>query len=179
MRITTKRIIILSTLLSSVIIAGSIYFFASISSNEPTPDSGGVEYDGPTPQELVETEAHKDEVVKQMDIEKASEQTKSSQAKKNVIPVITNSAQNGNNVLITAYIPGIFEEGGTCKLEVSKDSNTITRSNSAFANATTTDCKPFKLARSDFLSNGNWKVKITYSSKSAQGTSQVSTIRIK
>jgi hypothetical protein len=135
-------------------------------------------YSGPTDEEKAEANARKAEIVEQMEKEQ-SQSASSSGSKKQVKPVITNASQNGSEIFVSAYVPGIFENGGTCVLEAKKDSYTVRKTNNAFAGATTTDCAPFRISASEFKAKGDWQVTVSYTSAKAQGTSSASTLKVK
>jgi cytoskeletal protein RodZ len=84
--------------------------------------------------------------------------------KKEVTPVITNASTSE----VRAYVPGIFEDGGTCKATATKGSQTVTKSSAGFADVNKTSCVPIKWS----LAGSGWSVILSYSSSTAQGKSE-------
>lgn len=135
-----------------------------------------INYGPPTDKEKQEAQANKDALV-QSNAEK-TKPTPVTNQKKPVTPVITAANQNSNQVTVTAYTPTIFENGGKCTMTATKGSKKVTKTNDAFANATTTDCAPFLMQRSDFPESGDWNITVSYNSSTAEGTSQAKTLTI-
>jgi hypothetical protein len=97
-----------------------------------------------------------------------------SSGKKNVTPIVTEADQSQ----VTAFVPGIFEEGGSCVATFTKDSAVLTKTVQGFANATYTSCAPFNFSGSFFPTNGQWSVTVAYKSTSAEGTSSRYTFEV-
>lgn len=94
--------------------------------------------------------------------------------KTKVTPVITNASVSG----INSYVPGIFEEGGTCTATFTKSGQSFSRSSTGFQNATNTGCPPITTTRSDFPSTGSWSVTLSYSSAKSEGSSPSKTFDV-
>lgn len=139
-----------------------------------TTDTSGIDYGPPTEEEKAEAERHKEELARQM--EQESQPTGSE--KKQVTPVITNASQNGQEAMVSAYIQGIFENGGVCTVTFTKGSQKITKTSEAFADASTTICKSFAVSRSEFDSAGDWQVVVSYSSQTSEGSSQTKNLAL-
>lgn len=175
-----KKIIIIALITIVVVVIAVVGFLSwrrahnSVkTNNDPNGDSlGYVNYGPPTEQEKQEAETNKDAVVDRQKLEQqAANDPTSGGTKKQVIPQISSANQTGQDVLITAYVGGVFEGGGTCTLVAQNGSQKITRTSEGFADATTTSCTPFRMTRNEFPAAGNWTVTIQYSSKTAEGIS--------
>lgn len=140
-----------------------------------------INYSEATPNEKKESEARKDAIVESKNKQKdAGNPTSGSQGKKAVTPVITLARFSDGAAEIRAFVPGIYENDGTCTLTLSQNDKIITRQAAAIANASTTDCQQFLVNRSDFPSGGTWSVAVAYSSSASEGKStQNSTVEIK
>lgn len=103
--------------------------------------------------------------VKQNIVNMENKQNNTQMGLKQVMPVITSASLD--NVL--AYIPGVFEEGGTCIASFIQNSTVITRTSIGFGNVSYTQCAPIN----PNLPNGNkWLVAVEYKSKTSQGKSK-------
>ncbi|HMS49848.1 MAG TPA: hypothetical protein PKA02_00210 [Candidatus Saccharibacteria bacterium] len=163
-RFTKKYLLIILAVL--VVIAGCYLFVNARSAevqnttNKPARDSG-TNLDPPTKEEKSETEAHKKE------LEQSTQPTNTSEnGKKQVTPFITGADKQE----ISAYVSGIFEEGGTCTATLTKDGKTLTKTSKGFGNVSYTSCEPIEVSGS--LENGTWSVIVSYSSGTAGGKSE-------
>jgi len=133
--------------------------------NQPASDASDQEsgdyinLNPPTEEDKQETEANK----KSLSEDRPSPPP-TSNGKKQVTPVIT-SVDGGK---VYAYVPGIFEDGGTCKATATKGSQTKTAKSTAFANVSDTSCAPISIS----LSGSGWSVVVSYSSSTSQGQSE-------
>ena len=134
-------------------------------------------FSGPTEQEKADSEAHKDDIVKQQNEDKQN-QGNGSQDQKTVTPIITDASQNGTSIRVAGYVSGIFEDGGTCTITITKGTAKITKTAQAFANVSTTQCSPVTIDRSEFPDAGQWQVTLAYNSAAAKGTSQAQQLAI-
>ncbi len=98
---------------------------------------------------------------------------------KSVKPTITYASQEGNEITVSAYVSGVFEEGGTCKAIFTKSSHTaLSKSSKGFHNVSYTACAPIRIPRSDFPVGGSWYLKVSYKSPKAEGTSAQQSVTI-
>lgn len=138
-----------------------------------------VNYSPPTGQEKKDTEAHKDDLSKQMADDGQNNGDPGGQdGAKQVKPVITNISTINGQITVTSYVSGIFEDGGICTLTAAKGSQQKTFTANAFANATTTDCQPFRLASSEFPGGGTWTFRVAYTSSTASGSSDTKDFKV-
>lgn len=178
---TNKKLLILSVFIVVVLaLAGSFFLIKHKSQEASTPtdsanqtDTSNINYGPPTEEEKAQADQHKDQVIERNNLEQNNTKNNS------VTPVITSATQDGQQIMVTAYVPGIFEDGGTCTLSAQHGSSTLTKTTDGFANATTTDCAPFFIGRSEFSEAGDWSVTVSYSSESANGTSLTQVLDIK
>lgn len=141
-----------------------------------TKAADSIKYAPATPQEKQQAEDRKDEIIRdQAKAEEAANAPKTSSGKKAVTPVITYATYKDGMAEIQAYIPGLFEDGGSCTLTLTQASQTVTKQVPALANVSTTDCQRFNVPRADFPASGTWKVIINYSSTTAEGASSQNT----
>lgn len=97
---------------------------------------------------------------------------------KPVIPVISDATQYDSRVEVRSYVPGVFENGGTCTVTVSKGDQTLTKPVNGSKDATTTSCEVVLIRRSEFAIAGTWDVTVTYLSGTAKGTSAVKKLEV-
>jgi cytoskeletal protein RodZ len=122
----------------------------------------------PTPQEKADTEAHK----QSLENPPAAPPTTSG-GKKQVTPVIT-SNNGSTSYKASAYVTGVFEEGGICTATATKGSATVTGNSIGIENSNYTTCPPISLN----LSPGTWALSVSYSSAKAEGKSEAKNIVI-
>ena len=75
-----------------------------------------------------------------------------------------------SNLEVRAFTNGVVQ-AGTCTVTVVKDGKTITKTSGAFIDASSTQCEPILIPKSQ-LSSGTWSVMVTYSSNGAYGVSE-------
>lgn len=177
LRLPSKKITVIAI---AVLLVGASGVFAyqklrgepeSIATEPGQLDESGINYGPPTKEEKQQAEDHKNDVVNQMNVEN---QSPSSQ-KKAVTPVITYAQRVDNEVRVNAYVPGVFEDGGTCTFTFKNGDQTITKTTQGVANVSTTDCARLTFDKSE-LSAGSWQVTVSYSSGNAEGTSAAKTV---
>ncbi len=162
----TKRPVIVASALILLIGAGLAYnqfkdgkdAYESAASD---PQSGEyINLNPPTEQEKKDAEENK----KTLAEEPSPPAPPTSDGKKQVTPEIV-SADRGE---VRAYVPGIFEDGGTCTATATKGSQTETATSTGFGNVSYTQCEPLKWS----LPIGEWSVVVSYSSSTAKGSSE-------
>lgn len=94
-----------------------------------------------------------------------------------VKPVIATLYRSDSNVVVSGYVPGIFEDGGLCTATFTQSSKSVDGTSSAFANATTTDCQTITI-KTDQFSAGDWSVVLSYSSANHSGKSDAKIISL-
>lgn len=100
-------------------------------------------------------------------------------AKRIVKPTINFVEQNGNQVELGAFVPGVFEDGGQCKASFTKDGNTISKMVIASKEGSATYCPIISIPVSEFPEKSEWSAVISYDSPSSSGVSDSSKFEIK
>jgi hypothetical protein len=133
-----------------------------------------IKYEEATNQEKTETEEFKNNQIEEQD--QPSQQAQTGQ-KTAVSPVILSASISGDQAQLRSFVQGVVEDGGTCSYTFSKDSETIQKQVSGFANVSSTNCSPLDFPKSE-LTKGTWKVSLKYSSTKAEGVSGVMTLEV-
>lgn len=168
------------TVLAVVLLVGGAFLLIKTLGNNNSPSFGpdGINYGPATSTEKKETEQHKKDLQKQIDTEKSAQDNPST-TKQEHDPVLVDSSQYGNVIEVSAYVPGVIEDGGICTLKLTRDSKSITRTVTGEKDATTTRCPIFSVPRSDFPSTGTWTVIVSYDSSTSQGASRTNKLEVK
>jgi len=170
-----KKIIILTV--AGLIVLGGILVYA-FNRNASTPNNGdGINYGPPTEQELKDTEANKNNVIKRQELEKNWKTPNPSEVKK-VTPIITSYGQSGNSVEIAARVPSVFEDGGQCTLIMTKNGKSVKSTRNGSKNVSEVTCGFIQIHNSK-LSPGDWTAQVSYDSPTAKGVSSSRTIRVR
>ncbi len=158
-----KRVLVIGAVLLCVLLIGG-YAWYRHSHPKPrsiiTADGQTVNLEPATNEEKAQTEAHKDNIVS--DSEKAKS-TATGQMKQSTV-VINQASGTG----VTAYVTGVFEEGGNCTATAVSGSQTITKSSVGFQNASYTQCVPIQWDSP--LAKGSWNITVTYKSAQTEST---------
>lgn len=169
-RLTKKTAVIAAAAVITLGVGGFYVYKTQIADPGPQPVNP-INYDPPTEEEKKQAEDNKQRIVDEQNAPKTT-------GKKEVTPVITNASQLTQTITINAYVSGIFEDGGTCTATITQGSQTLVKTSQSFANASTTDCSPIRIDRSEFPSGGDWQVVIAYDSSAATGRSQSKTLAL-
>lgn len=116
-----------------------------------------VDFTPPTPEEKQETEANKRSFA---DDSPDSGDNSTGQ----VVPVITYADRS----VVRGYVPGVFEDGGTCTATATKGSQTKTANSEGFEDFNKTTCAPITIS----LPDGGWSVVLSYNSNTVKGQSE-------
>ena len=171
MILKNKKIFFMSSLVLVGALSSTLFLVVKQRSQSTVPTQtikqpgGDITVSPPTKQEQAESNAAKDQIVKDKAANSARDNNPSAS---NVIPVITFVDQNG----INAYVSGVYETGGTCTATLSQGSAEFKKSVSSFKDATTTSCSPIDFSATDFTSKGTWTARVAYSSSTSNGSSQ-------
>jgi hypothetical protein len=89
-----------------------------------------------------------------------------------VTPVITQAgwAASGAAVEVSGFVAGVVEDGGTCRVTLTREGQTVTGERAALADATTTACGAFELGSAD-MDAGWWQAVLSYESATSSGSS--------
>lgn len=175
-KLTGKKSLVITAAIIAVAAAsfGGYKHFHAQPVEPPGKPTSPINYGPATQEEKDQAQANKERLAEQ------NQQTESTATTsgKPVTPVITNASQIQQEITINAYVGGIFENGGTCTFTISQGSTKLTKTNEAFANASTTDCPPVRMQRSEFPTGGDWQVILDYSSGTHSGTTQPKTLTL-
>ena len=141
-----------------------------------------INYNPPTNEELQSAQQQKEDLIKKQ--EQATTpppaSTPPETTTNNVTPIITYAGMaDASNVSVSAYVPDIVEEGGTCTMTATKGSQTVTKQVAAGRNAQYTNCPTFYIAKTEFTGGGTWSVKVAYSSSKHNGSSPAQNMEVK
>lgn len=168
-----KNLLIIAAFILLAGAAGGFYYLNH--KNDNVGNSGGdINYGPPTQTEKQDAENHK----KQIDQQEAAAQKSSDSSYKKVTPVIISSGQVGDYVKVSARVPGVIENSGTCTLTMTMDGTRVSQSKEAAPNVSEMSCGFISIARSK-LSSGNWSATVSYSSTKASGSSEAVVIGVK
>lgn len=169
-----KVLVILGTLLLLVVIA--FFVFKSGVLNKSTEDpissetADGINFDPPTEEEISAGDNQKEQ-------NEQKEAGRNNQTSQTASVIITDAGQYDNTIEVRAFIPNHYEDG-TCTIHFTKDSDEVKKDTPAYRDASTTICTNPLFERSDFPTSGDWKLKVTYKSAGASGTSESKTVNI-
>ncbi|MDB5183167.1 MAG: hypothetical protein JWO47_951 [Candidatus Saccharibacteria bacterium] len=131
--------------------------------------STNINLDPPTQEEKKITEENKTKNLN----ESVAPPTIDSNGLRAVTPVISYADKNG----ASAYINGIFEEGGTCMAEYSHGDDKITTTSTGFQNSNYTSCEPLTLP-GPLNIKGDWSLIVSYKSTTSSGKSASMLVRV-
>lgn len=128
----------------------------------------GINFDPPTEEDKEAVEQNKEELSQG---QTPAPTTPAPDGRTSRTPVITYAQQYAANVETTGYVPGVFEDGGTCKATFSKGSLRIVKESAGFADVNRTSCTPISVPVAEFSEKGKWTVILSYESSSSTGIS--------
>lgn len=178
-----KRLATIAIVAVSLLALGSLAFYRhTFLNNSRQPENiteangleGKINFEPPTEEELQATEAHKDSLAQQ---NPPPPQPNPSTGKISVKPIITIAEQYESNVEVSSYVGEVFEEGGVCKLRLTRNGATVERTTTGIKDVSKTVCPTFSVPVSE-LGKGNWNASMIYESGTAQGTSDSKTIKV-
>ena len=168
---TRNRVLVLIAVL--LLLAGGVWAIRAhnqpAKSGDKTPEGGtSVNLNPPTEEEKQQTEAHKGQISQPSQPAAAS-----NSGKKQVTPIITNASQEQ----INAYVPGVFEEGGSCAATLTKGNKTVTKTSTGFQNVSYTSCAPINIS-GQLTERGTWSLVLSYNSTTAEGKSATTSLEV-
>lgn len=178
---STKKQVLVPLLVFALLLGGWITYaytqktwpFSVKTQSSSSEDGESVNYDPPTQQEVENSQNGK----KNSGPDKKTNDTDTSSQKKPASVGISYADIYNNNLEIRAFTNGVIEGTGKCTATVTMGNTKVTKSNDAFIDASTTQCKPIYIPASD-LSSGTWKVSVTFSSPDHEGTSEVVEVKV-
>lgn len=161
-----------------VLLVGTFLFVRSRNhtSTVPSPatktlaDGSTVNLAPPTEEDKKAVDQHKEDL--------SNSSTPPASNTQNVTPIISSSGQFGDAIEVRGFVPGIFEDGGTCKANFTLNAASISKQSAAVKDATVTRCTNFSIPRSEF-SAGTWTLTLEYASAAHQGSSETTKVEVK
>lgn len=135
-----------------------------------TNTTNGINYGPPTEQEKQDTAKFKQDLTNQG----ANNGTSPPPGQKQTAtPIISSWGQvlSSQNVEVSGYVTGVYEQSGTCTANLEKSGQKVSQSQAATLNAQNISCGFITIDRSK-LTPGTWKATLSYTSATAEGTSQ-------
>ncbi len=138
---------------------------------------GTINYRPPTQIEKNDSESHKNAPTDQNTTPDSSTPTTDKRA---VVVNISTWTQKDGNIEVNGYATGVVEDGGTCTLTLTAESNgkQVSASRTAIANASNTSCGVNSIPVGSLFA-GTWIATLTYSSPTSSGQSTSTTIEVK
>lgn len=187
MNFNSKKIKIITLIPILVLIIGTSAFFIFNDKNNsknqvaPLPEvaqEDEINLNPATEEDIQRAEQNKENLSKRIDQENQKPQEPEAGTKLETKPTITYAGQYGNNVEIGGFA-SVFEDGGKCVANFTKDSSSFSREVSAVKGAQSVDCPVISVASTDFPTKGTWTVKLSYESAKYQGTSENKNFEVK
>lgn len=144
-----------------------------ISPPQPPIKQQDINFQPPTPSDQAAADANKQKVTDQI----TQDQQPPASGQKTVSPVITSPVPppntNPRELRIAAYVPEVFEDGGTCTATI-QGAKVVKQTSKGFKNVSTTSCVPMNTS----LSAGTWTLVVAYESATAKGQSNSMTFKV-
>ncbi len=164
----------------ALVLAGGLVWFINrkptINTSTVTPASNigtdGVNYNPPTEQDIKEAEQNKEKLGN-----KDTPPTTTPSNTANI--VITYAGQYDQDVEVAFYVSNVYEDDGTCSVTLTNGSLSVTKDTKGFKDVRTTVCPPIVIPRAEFPTAGQWTAVVSYTSQTANGTSEQRIIEIK
>lgn len=169
-------------LIGVVVVACGALIFVLVRRDSPAVPStdsvsqGGINYGPPTEEDKAAVEQNKQELSQG---QTTAPTTPAPDGRTVRTPIITYAQQYDANIETTGYIPGVFEDGGTCKATFSKGSLRVVKESAGFADVNRTSCTPIVVPVTEFAEKGKWTVAISYESSSSTGVSTSVEVEVK
>lgn len=183
-----KRKLLVLLVVAVLLIAGGVYAYTQQKSESSTPQptsspnpQGAINLEPATEQDKQAVDNTKETTINRSQ-EPAGQPRGGDRDDRGVVkPIITYGGQTqpGSPVEVGGYVPGVFEEGGTCTAKFTNGSNTFSKAVKAVRSANSTDCPAMVATFGEFSPKGNWSVVISYESITSVGTSDGKTIEVK
>lgn len=177
----TKRIIVLLCVTAVIVASAGVLLHARTASHTTpsrtatTGNGSHINYDPPTQAEKDAAQTNKAHVVQEQNATASG----GSIGNKQVSVVVANASQEDQQITVNAFTSDVFENGGKCTATFTQGNTQFSKTVSANENASTTDCAPIRVNRSEFSAAGSWQVTVGYSSSTASGTSASVTFTVK
>lgn len=179
--LTRKNLLFLLLPVVLLAVGGTGYYKTRQQANETVvtdtnqPGVEKIDLSPPTEEDKQQVDRHKEAVAKQQERENQPAPSGLRQVK----PFISNAGYYGNKVEVRSFIPEVYEAGGTCVITLVKGSDKVVKESLSVKGATTTDCPPAFISRSELPNPaGTWTVTVAYSSPTAEGISESRTVEV-
>lgn len=169
---TNYKPIIITIAAIVLVLIGVGIIFAWNTANQPEQANDnavpGVNYNPPT-----EEEAEGSQDGKKNNTPGKSESDNSSKNKQSVLVGVAFAGYDTEEeaVDIRAFTPDVIEGDGICTATLTNGSLEVTKSEKAFIDSSSSQCRPILISRSDFSVAGTWKLVVTYNSSKNSGSS--------
>jgi hypothetical protein len=176
--IPTKKVLLAALLVILIVGAALGLYFNKTDTNRSNAGQGAseaVNYSPPTEEEKQQADDNKS----RLDNDQKTSVTRTAEGKVSVKPVITYAGQQNGKIEVGSYVPGIFEDGGTCTATFSKDSRKVSRDVNGVKEGNSTFCPMFNVSASDLQEKGSWTVVVYYNSPNSSGNSDTTTFEVK
>lgn len=180
-----KKKLVIMIVIATCLIGAGFFGYKYVQRNKQTnhDNTNNINLSPPTEQEKSAGDEQKKEIVDRQELEKnKNNQTQSSapnnNSKKSVTILITDANQYDDVIEVRSFMPDHYEDG-SCKITFTKGNLLVSKTTSAYRDATTTICTNPLFKRSEFSTAGEWQVTVEYTSNSAQAKSKPQTVSIK
>jgi hypothetical protein len=164
-----RRFLAPFVIITILIVAGVLTFFfrpeSKMATPQPSVEIDTINFDPPSEEVRQETEENK----KTLGDKPSGDTTNPTPA--NVTPIVVDAGQYDQLVEVRAFVPGIYEDGGTCTATLTKQNLKLVKQSGAFKDATTTQCHPIIINRSEFSEAGMWTLVLSYAHSSGSNGS--------
>lgn len=167
--------VIVAIVIASALVGAGAFAFQTWRNRDKTVTVDGINYGPASETEKNETDAHKKDLEKRIDMEANN----NSSGNTPVTPVIVDASQYLDVVEVSAYVPGVIQDGGTCTVKLVKGGATVTKTVNGIKDATTTRCPVITIPKAEFSSTGTWTATVSYNSSTHSGTSKSQEVSIK
>jgi hypothetical protein len=167
-------LIIIFSLIGLFLIAGGIAAYYLISRPDTTDNvSDDADYTPPGQQQIDSSQDGKKNSTPPTDDQNPDDETD----KKTVNVGISYADIYEDNLEIRAFTNSVISGDGTCTATVKKGSQVITKSVSAFVDASSSQCRPIYIPSTQ-LDSGTWQITVRFSSPTSEGTSETVEVTI-
>jgi|GEM_PF-1800508 len=135
--------------------------------------SDGINYAPPT---AADEEMNREQEARNKERERLDQLPPSSNAE----VFVSGAGQYDSIVEVRAYVSNIYEDGGSCTAQFTKDgAPTVKVTKTAVKDAKTIQCGALDTERSKFSTSGKWTLSVSYESANASGKSSNQIVEIK
>ena len=181
-KINKKTVVSVSIITIVAVVAAYVYFRindpTTTDNSYPVDQSDGINFNPPTDEEKQRADENKQRIQEREDAINEAQRADNGE-KQNVTPAFSYIGKYGTQIEVGSYVPGIYEEGGTCTAKFSRNAETFSRSVQAVKNVSSVDCPVIAVPVSSFPSMGIWSVTVSYNSTNASGESETRTVEVK